>query len=105
VQALKRKQEDQVVASVAAKLPILGEKGTILDYQDSYKQLKPTEQVVETVDTNGYYFGESPAAKIQKMLAQTGKKQALTASSVYAVAEKESVKVSGLVAGYESDDE
>ncbi|KAI8908942.1 hypothetical protein EDD86DRAFT_173902, partial [Gorgonomyces haynaldii] len=37
---LKRKAEEKIMEQVASKLPIIGEKGTILDYQNHYKQPK-----------------------------------------------------------------
>lgn len=36
-QAMKRKAEEEVLESIKAQLPIVGEKGTILDYQESLR--------------------------------------------------------------------
>ncbi|KAI8901596.1 hypothetical protein BC833DRAFT_113324 [Globomyces pollinis-pini] len=40
VETLKRKTEETVIETIRAQLPIVGDKGTILDYEDSFKRPK-----------------------------------------------------------------
>lgn len=107
VDAVKRKAEDAVIASIAAKLPIVGEKGTILDYENSYKQARFENKDGVSNNSTGYYFGNRESKKTAQsnhlILASAGDEETVTASAAYAF--KEPLKTGGLVNGYESSEE
>ena len=107
IQAVKRKAEEHVIQSVISKLPIIGDKGTILDYENSYKQpkLEDTYQTKQAV--HGFHFGPDQASAYLQNAAYygTNTNEPTSASAVYAYKEKEPVETAGLVTGYESSNE
>jgi hypothetical protein len=89
IEAVKRKAESDVISAIKAKLPKIGSKGTILDYEDSYKQGISKKRV------NNSFYDENQGRMV------------VSASSPYAVPEpdKDTANSIGILAGYVSSDE
>ena len=102
--AVKRKAEDDVIQSVLSKLPVIGDKGTILDYENAYKQPKLEDTYHTKNAVQGYHFGPDQASAYHDYTAhyETNTNEPTSASAAYAYQEAPS---SGLVAGYESSDD
>jgi RNA recognition motif-containing protein len=113
IESVKRKQETDVINAIKAKLPKIGPKGTILDYEDSYKGMSKENK---SKKIGPYYYGDEtnytlqnqPASnQNQPIYAATYGKADVSGSSAYAMP-KETKKHAqaqsiGLLAGYASD--
>lgn len=109
IEAVKRKAESDVITAIKSKLPKIGPKGTILDYEDSYKELSKTPASFK--NKSGFYDGdtEKHGRNTAINVMNTGNIVVTSGSSAYAIVEINEDKAAfshsgalGLVAGYAS---
>lgn len=97
IESVKRKKESDIIEGVRKRLPIVGDLGTILDYENSYKRIGPSrDKSAEGVNAH---------VAVEKRSFP----KVITASMAYAVTSKGEdlpieLKVS-IVAAYESSDD
>lgn len=104
IEAVKRRSENEVINTIKAKLPKIGPKGTILDYENEYKQTRMQKDGGKVVHGNGYFYGNEDVK--QAVYAPAAGAQ-ISASSAYAVPveSKNNVNPIGRLAGYASSDD
>jgi hypothetical protein len=117
---LKRKAEEHVIETIKAQLPVIGNRGSLLDYQKEFKSIEPLKKpkVEDEIKPNQGFFGndlddwdlycneyyEKHGFYPKGYVSDENEVKVTTASSVYAV--KPVVPKSKLlVSGYESSDD
>jgi hypothetical protein len=122
IESLKRKAEEHVIETIKAQMPVIGEMGSVLDYEKGYKTkpLKKVQKKKVVVDKDGGYFGEDLDGwdayckdyfETHGVYPEGYKPDEidevvdLSASSAYAIKPKKAGTKKILVASYESSDD